>query len=191
MAQFRILLAAVTTALILPATALGQAMPDRVCTAQDIAEARAGTYTGPACRFSADEVQGAVRVSAQAPVRDRLGGAPPRHGQIAPPAQPRAVMVPARQTASVRASQPPQSVSSGERVVLRDDFFTGSLAGGVEQPGFRPVYAYRGLILIDAAGRVQTGFAGTHSTLTRQVRSLDRLVITAPVITPARAYPYN
>ncbi len=169
MAQFRILLAAVSTALLLPATALGQGMPDRVCSAQDIAEARAGTYTGPACRFSAQD--------AVAP-EDRLAGAPPR--QVRPD-----LPVPPRPAAPL-----PAQAAAPERVVLSDDFFTGALTGGVEQPGFRPVYAYRGLILIDAAGRVQTGFAGTHTTLTRQVRSLDRPVITTPVITPVRAFPH-
>ncbi len=172
MAQFRILLAAVSTALLLPATALGQGMPDRVCSAQDIAEARAGTYTGPACRFSAQE--------AVAP-EDRLAGAPPRHTRPDLPVPPRPAAPPPVQ---------PVQAAAPERVVLSDDFFTGALTGGVEQPGFRPVYAYRGLILIDAAGRVQTGFAGTHTTLTRQVRSLDRPVITAPVIPPVRALPH-
>ena len=180
MAQFRILLAAVSTALLLPATALGQGVfgqlaPDRICSAQDIAEARAGTYTGPACRFSADETT---------TPQDRLDGAPPR------PTRPD-LPVPTPVTLPRPAVRPVEAPQAPERVVLSDDFFTGSLAGGVEQPGFRPVYAYRGVILIDAAGRVQTGFAGSNSTLTRQVRSLDRPVITAPVITPARAYPYN
>lgn len=169
MAHFRPILLAFAAALILSASALGQAVPDRVCSAEDIAAARAGTYTGPACRFSAD--------SAPQP-EPRLAGAPPRQPQPVAPAP-------------VRMAAPGPVTGTPERVVLADDFFTGSLTGGVEQPVFRPVYAYRGLILIDASGRVQTGFAGANTTLTRQVRSLDAPVISAPVITPRRAYPYN
>lgn len=179
MAHFRPILLAFAAALILSASALGQAVPDRVCSAEDIAAARAGTYTGPACRFSAD--------SAPQP-EPRLAGAPPRHPQPVAPAP-------------VRMAAPGPVTGTPERVVLADDFFTGSLTGGVEQPVFRPVYAFRGLILIDASGRVQTGFAGANTTLTRQVRSLDAPVIpapvipapviSAPVITPRRAYPYN
>ncbi|WP_203291047.1 hypothetical protein [Maricaulis parjimensis] len=188
MAQSHLILAALTAALILPASALGQAVPDRVCTAQDIAEARAGTYTGPACRFSADQAAPAPPSAQPSRPADRLAGAPPQRLVMDVPARP-ALEAPRAQMSPPPARPVAEPVR--ERVVLQDDFFTGSLVGGVERPGFQPVYSYRGLILIGADGRVRTGFAGPPTSLTRQVRAMDRPSIGRPVITPPRAYPYN
>lgn len=44
---------------------------------------------------------------------------------------------------------------SGKPVVLPDSFFVAGSSGGVERP-HRPIYTYRGLILIAADGRART-----------------------------------
>ncbi|SDM16964.1 hypothetical protein [Maricaulis salignorans] len=100
------------------------------------------------------------------------------------------------QGATVTTSQQPvpasgrsvhQRAPQAETVRLGDDFFVGTLVGGVERP-FAPVYSYRGVILIAADGRVRAGHAGLGHRA-RQVRALDHRTAPVPHVAPRRAYP--
>lgn len=81
-----------------------------------------------------------------------------------------------------------ETAVSRETVRLSDSFFSGSLAGGVERPA-RPLYSYRGLILIDGAGRVQYGrYSLGHRT--GVVRAMDSTPYQPPRARyPVRVYP--
>ena len=107
-------------------------------------------------------------------------------GRQWPPQQPGpAAGSPSHRSDSRRGEAEPYS---GETVRLSDDFFSGSLVGGVERP-FLPVYSYRGMILIAADGQVRTRHAGLdHRVL--QVRALDNRPAPAPHAVPRRSYPY-
>ncbi|WP_121211247.1 hypothetical protein [Maricaulis maris] len=150
--------AASLLAVMVAAPASAQGAPTRECSAEDIRQALAGDYAGPPCRFTQmpDDVAPAVE-SRPAP---QLAGASPRPAQRAPataltPSRaPRsgrsAPMVPAAQSA--RPAGPARSAPAGEPVRLDDTFFQGGLVGGVGRaPAIQ--YGYRGIIVIDAAGR--------------------------------------
>jgi hypothetical protein len=142
------------------------------CSREDVARARAGEYSGPPCRFTQDhayQTEQAARRSqrSQIPVRP--------HPQ------------PSIQT---RQPTPPPAPPEGQTIRLSDDFFQGSLTGGVERPG-TPLYGYRGLILIDAAGQVRYGRPGL-AYRTGVVRAMDATPYQPPRASyPGRAYPYN
>ena len=70
-------------------------------------------------------------------------------------------------------------------MVLPDAFFASGLTGGVERP-YRPVFAYRGLILIAANGEVRQGFAGLERRV-GTVRSMDGATVSAV----RRSDPYD
>ncbi|WP_300542598.1 hypothetical protein [Maricaulis sp.] len=172
MAQFcRIALAGLTGAVLSGSAATAQlARPDRECTPEEIELALAGDYSGPPCRFT--QMPPGAR---PAPTEARLAGAPPRNERPVPQARPVAERI---------HSGPAEAAVAPARVVLDDNFFASSLAGGVERP-YRPLYSYRGIILIAADGEVRTGFAGLGHRI-RTVRAID-----APAVRPPRAYPYN
>lgn len=183
------------TALLAAPAAFAQSgsAPARECSPEDIRQALAGDYTGPACRFTQmpDEAQRPQPSRFSADVT-RLEGAPrqTRHVEaqqvhhsydIAATYQTRSRDTVRHMVTQTADFAPP----ARETVTLDDSFFTGPLAGGVERP-FTPLYSYRGIVLISASGEVRTRFAGlTHTT--RQVRALD----TRRAHVPARAYPYD
>jgi len=183
------------TALLAAPAAFAQSgsAPARNCSPEDIRQALAGEYTGPACRFTQmpDEAQRPQPSGFSADVT-RLEGAP-RQTRRTDVAQlhhsyDMAATYETRYSDTVRHTvtqtadfAPP----ARETVTLDPGFFTGPLAGGVERP-FTPLYSYRGIVLISASGEVRTRFAGlTHTT--RQVRAMD----TRRAHAPARAYPYD
>jgi hypothetical protein len=156
--------------------------PQRVCTDEEIRQAMDGSYAGEPCRFrQMPEGQAVPRGSepleapstASGPSRplpaQMVASSHIRHGssssvsgysshsadRFAGPA------VPVRRSEPVRA----------ETVSLGPDFFSGALVGGVEAR-MPPLYSYRRIILIDAAGGLQLAGPGTGLvyTMDRQAR---------------------
>ena len=156
MRQARFLLP--TLAVCLPALALAVALPvsaqaqARTCTADEIEAALAGHYAGPPCRFSE---------MPDRPIAPRAG--PVRRSP------PPAIHHPPRE---------PIAAPRGTVVTLPDSFFAAASAGGVERP-LAPLYSYRGIIVIDAAGQSSVRMAGLEHRR-RVVRAMDRAHRPAP-----------
>ena len=178
--------------------------PQRVCTDEDIRQAMDGSFAGEPCRFRemprgqtapAGANAFAPPPSMQSPVRPVLA-------QTA--AVPVTISSGARQGrgaseysyyetssdrhiraagAPVRYAEPARS----ETVSLGPEFFSGALVGGVETR-LPPLYSYRRIILIDAAGGVQ--LAGSGASL---VHVMDQQSRPPQLNRPAvrRAYPAN
>lgn len=182
MRQARALAIILTTALWTAGTAVmaQPARPERECSAADIERALAGDYAGPPCRFTQ------MPENASAPVPARQTGSRPVELLGAPVSS---SVEPGFRHAPAVSAPPAVSVRHVERqdehtVVLDEAFFASGLTGGVERP-YRPVYVYRGLILIAADGEVRTGFAGWDRRV-GTTRVMDRLPARPP-----RAYPYD
>ena len=174
------------------ARAQTEGAPSRDCSPEDIRQALAGTYTGPACRFTdmPNETQRPISTEFSDDTA-RLEGAPrqTRRTGVAQTYRPggmgAAFMSRPGRTRSHTAPHPAGARPvRHETVTLDDSFFNGPLAGGVERP-FTPLYSYRGIVLISASGETRTGFSGVRH-LTRRTRALD-----AHRGTPPRAYPYD
>ncbi|GLK52828.1 hypothetical protein [Maricaulis virginensis] len=183
------------TALLAAPAAFAQtgSAPARECSPEDIRQALAGAYTGPACRFTQmpDEAQRPQPSGFSADVT-RLEGAPrqTRRTDVAQLHHSYDIVTTyetrSSDTVRHRVTQTADyAPASRETLTLDPSFFTGALAGGVERP-FTPLYSYRGIVLISASGEVRTRFAGLSHTA-RQVRAMD----TRRAHAPARAYPYD
>ncbi|WP_291843678.1 hypothetical protein [Maricaulis sp.] len=140
------------TLLVVSGPASAQARLERECSADDIRQALAGDYAGPPCRFTQmpDTVDAA---SVRAPSPQLAGAAPVMQ-------RPDVVSAPAplarRQGPQAARGRPLPAAAtaptSGGTVQLDDSFFSGGLVGGVGQvPTIQ--YGYRGIIVIDGAGR--------------------------------------
>lgn len=173
-------LAALAVCALWASPAEAQVGSERTCSADDIRQALAGDYAGPPCRFS----EMPAGLDAPAPTtRLELAGAPPNRPLVVGtvPLQPQVrqpAPVPARQSPrSVRpVTTAPLPVSGGEPVRLSNDFFAGNLVGGVgREPAIQ--YGYRGIIVIDAAGRASVlapGQVPTSPVLRMQARAALR-----------------
>ena len=135
-----------------------QARTDRACSADDVRQALAGDYAGPPCRFT--EMPGDVDAGTWRATAPQLAGAPPefqlQDGESR--LDPMQVRMPVSgRDFPLAAQRPPQpshvaSSAADGTVRLGPDFFSGGLVGGVGQvPTIQ--YGYRGLIVIDGAGR--------------------------------------
>lgn len=182
MRQARPLAVFLTSALWAAASAVAwaQPAPERECSPADIRLALAGEYDGPPCRFTRMP-DGAPPPWQAAPDRSRqveLLGAPVSSSVM--PVSGRQAAFSGPLPAPVRHVE-----AQGERTVVLDEaFFASGLTGGVERP-YRPVYIYRGMILIAADGEARTGYPGWDRRV-GTARVMDRLPVRPP-----RAYPYD
>lgn len=178
MRHLRFLTLVLASALCLPgAAALSQQdLPRRACSDADIRAALAGEYAGEPCRFT--HMPDDVTVPARSAPVTLLGA--PVSSSVSP-----ANSVPDAHSGPFRVREEHIEAAVTDTVVLPDAFFTSGLTGGVERP-YRPVYAYRGLILIAADGEVRQGFAGLERRV-GTVRSMER----ATTSTVRRSYPYD
>ncbi|WP_421924591.1 hypothetical protein [Maricaulis maris] len=133
------------TSLTLGSTAAtAQSAPVRDCSPEDIRQALAGDYAGPPCRFTEMPADASPQLAGARPtVRDERTVAQPEPRRMAVREMPRTPFPAAMPVARAEAAT----------VRLSDDFFQGGLVGGV---GRAPTiqYGYRGMIVIDASGRV-------------------------------------
>jgi hypothetical protein len=230
--------------------------PERICSADEIRQALAGSYTGSPCRFT--EMPAGLDAAPRRPVPQQAAAGPalvpagsathsisPQPAYHSPPllARPEQVRpvsyrenIPAAQPVVVSQSRrgnafidsqqglsvrshgaeraqtvgrqwPPQQAAPaaarpshraetrhgevedrhGDTIRLSDEFFSGSLVGGVERP-YAPVYSYRGMILIAADGQVRTGHTGPGQRV-RQVQALDHRTVPVSRVGHRRAHP--